>query len=129
MGLRLFEKHGTSRGMGVVTFQSPESVQWAVKNLREREVDGRPMWVATHCEGNGIAVAAPPVLGTPRVFFSNVPFDVDEEELRSLFEEAGRITELRLFRDKDGIKSKGMGVCIYEAPAMAASAIRTLRDR
>lgn len=127
--LRLFDKNGTSRGMGVVQFAAPESVQWAVKSLRERDVDGRPMWVATHSKDGASPLISPPMLGTNRVFFSNVPFAVDESVLRSLFEEAGRVIELDLFRDKDGQSSRGMGRCTFEAPSMAAAAVRTLRDR
>lgn len=129
LNLELFEKNGKSRGMGKVTFADPASVRFAVQNLRERDVDGRPMWVATHGDsGRSASQRAPPTLGTNRAFFSNVPFDVEEQQLLSLFEEAGRVTELRLFRAPDG-KSKGMGVCVYEAPAMAAAAVFSLRDR
>ncbi|CAJ1438677.1 unnamed protein product [Effrenium voratum] len=40
--LQLFrQKTGESRGMGVVTFADPESVQYAVQNLRDYQIADR----------------------------------------------------------------------------------------
>lgn len=125
--LRVYRTNdGTSRGMGICRYQSPESVSWTVRNLREHEVDGRPMWVATHTDKSKGGDEIPPAMSC-RVFFSNVPYEVEESTIRTLFEEVGRITDLKLFRK--GGKFMGMGQCTYEAPTMATLAIRVLRDR
>eukprot|EP00931_Biecheleriopsis_adriatica_P017913 TRINITY_DN12695_c0_g1_i1.p1 TRINITY_DN12695_c0_g1~~TRINITY_DN12695_c0_g1_i1.p1 ORF type:complete len:650 (+),score=135.97 TRINITY_DN12695_c0_g1_i1:63-2012(+) len=129
---RFFTKSsGESRGMGVVTFEDHESVQWAVQNLRDTEVDDRPMWVATHTRNKDADAGrgAPlPSVTSCRVFFSNVPFEVEEETLQKLFQEVGNIKELTMMKKQDG-SSRGMGHCIFTAPSMAAAAIRALRDR
>merc|ERR1719329_1194240 len=70
--VKLFRKHGKSdesRGMGVVTFTNPESARWAAKHLRERDVDGRPMWVSTHAEDRKAPSNEPRGLGGKKVFF------------------------------------------------------------
>lgn len=111
-------------GMGVVTFAVPESARYAAKHLREREVDGQPMWVATHAETTGVQVKP----AGCKVFFSNVPFDVTEDQLKDFFDEVGKINHFNLFMMDSG-KSRGMGTCTYVAPAMAAAALRVLKDR
>lgn len=130
--LQLFRKNGESRGMGVVTFLDPESVQRAVQMLRDAEVGDRKMWVSTHNRSPELerGGAAPPVPMTTssKVFFSNVPFDVGEEQLQMLFSEVGIVTELTLFTGKEG-HSRGMGHCTFQVPSQAAAAIKVLRDR
>jgi len=44
--LRLFEKDGKSRGMGLCTFESPSMATAAIRDLRDRDVGGRPIWIA-----------------------------------------------------------------------------------
>lgn len=130
--VRIFKKPtGESRGMGVITFVDPESVQWAVQNLRDEEVNDRKMWVSTHKGSADPAKGLPPPVQTTssRVFFSNVPFDVDEDQLRMLFEEVGVVKELSLMKKSEDGSSRGMGHCTFQVPSMAAAAIQALRDR
>ena len=54
----------------------------------------RKLWVSTHnrspeLERGGAAPAVPMTTGS-KVFFSNVPFDVGEEQLQMLFSEVAR---------------------------------------
>ncbi|CAK9102378.1 unnamed protein product [Durusdinium trenchii] len=126
--LQLFrQKTGESRGMGVVSFLDPDSVQRAVQTLRDHEVGDRKMWVSTHARVVADRGAVQPV-SSAKVFFSNVPFDVGEDQLRALFEEVGIVQELTIFLKPDG-QSRGMGHCTFQNPVMAANAIRGLRDR
>jgi len=149
VNLQLFRKPtGESRGMGVVTFADPNSVQIAVETLRDVDVGDRKMWVSTHNKtpelerghtGHAVhaPVAAPAHVAArapigpntnSKVFFSNVPFHVGEDQLRSLFSEVGIVTELTIFAGKDG-QSRGMGHCTFQAASQAAAAIGFLRDR
>ncbi|CAJ1358259.1 unnamed protein product [Effrenium voratum] len=61
-----------------------------------------------------------------RIFFSNVPYEVSEEELLSLFQQAGTVLELNLFKNDLG-RSRGMGHCLFDRPESALHAIQ-LRD-
>mmetsp|Transcript_16823 Transcript_16823/g.39461 ORF Transcript_16823/g.39461 Transcript_16823/m.39461 type:complete len:546 (+) Transcript_16823:180-1817(+) len=55
------------------------------------------------------------------VFFANVPYEIDEEGIKELFEEIGRIRSCVLFRTSDD-RSRGMGVVEYMTAASAARA-------
>jgi len=125
--MRLFNKrNGESRGMGVCTYDSPECARCAVQHLRDAPVDGRPMWVAIHTHHSPSQQLA--MVSSPTVFFSNVPYEVEEHTLVQFFEEVGRVIELHLFTKKGG-GSKGMGHCTFEDAKMAAAAVQGLRDR
>ncbi|CAJ1438678.1 unnamed protein product [Effrenium voratum] len=81
-----------------------------------------------------VVQAVQPELNVPtaasgsRIFFSNVPFDVQELQLQQVFQSIGPIVELNLMRTPDG-KSRGMGHCTYATPDLAAAAIQYLLDR
>ncbi|CAE6914077.1 unnamed protein product [Symbiodinium sp. CCMP2592] len=59
------------------------------------------------------------------VYFHNVPFEVNEEDLLPLFERAGPVKALRLFTLKDG-RSRGQGLCQFERAGVAEKAVRIL---
>merc|ERR1712232_1498579 len=115
--------------MGVCTFADASSARWAVQNLRDVDVDGRPIWVSMHDGGDGPGQQGEGFGSSGcRVFFSNVPYSVGADVLLPLFEEVGRVMEIRLFKNKNG-SSRGMGHCIYQSASMATAAIKVLRDR
>ena len=58
------------------------------------------------------------------VFFHNAPKKITEMELQRIFERAGSVKRLRIFRE-DG-KSQGMGLCEYVAPEGALAAAHIL---
>ncbi|CAE7333359.1 prp2 [Symbiodinium sp. CCMP2592] len=62
-----------------------------------------------------------------RVFFSNVPYEISEEQLIELFQQVGTVLELNLFRNEMG-RSRGMGHCVFAHPGSAERAIGELRD-
>lgn len=59
---------------------------------------------------------------TSRLFVASIDFRVDELKLQEVFGMAGHITQLSLFRDRDG-KSRGMAVVEYETPYEALNAV------
>ncbi|XP_052766958.1 uncharacterized protein LOC128207837 [Mya arenaria] len=48
------------------------------------------------------------------VFVGNLPFDVEEEAVRNHFEDCGKITNVRLIRDKKTCIGKGFGYVTFE---------------
>jgi len=62
------------------------------------------------------------------VFFSNVPFETTESYLRSVFERAGVVKNIKLFTDSSG-KSRGMGVVEYTAAQAAQRAYYELHEQ
>eukprot|EP00435_Cladocopium_sp_Y103_P001810 s3605_g1.t1 len=148
-------KEGQSRGMGHCTFQVPSQAAAAIKVLRDRDVGGRPIWIAEDVkssqlpQAHGTVGTVPIVPMVPlapvipqvsvgytghvpasggRIFFGNVPFDVYEAQLEQLFRSIGPISDLHLMRTADG-KSRGMGHVTYQTPELAALAIQQLLDR
>ncbi|CAK9110794.1 unnamed protein product [Durusdinium trenchii] len=59
------------------------------------------------------------------IYFHNVPFEVDEEDLMPLFERAGKVRAMCLFRLKDG-RSRGQGLCQFNASGTASKAVDML---
>lgn len=70
-------------------------------------------------------------MATPRsrvVFVGNIPYDMAEEQLISIFSEVGPVVGFRLVFDRDTGKPKGYGFCEFHDPETAASAVRNLND-
>lgn len=62
------------------------------------------------------------------VFVGNIPFEVTEQELTKIFEEAGPVVSFKLVFDRDTKKAKGFGFCTYHDSETAASAVRNLNN-
>eukprot|EP00117_Sycon_ciliatum_P033423 scpid37434/ scgid0158/ Cleavage stimulation factor subunit 2; CF-1 64 kDa subunit; Cleavage stimulation factor 64 kDa subunit len=63
------------------------------------------------------------------IFVGNVPYDATDEDLITLFSEAGHVVNLRMVNDRESGKPKGFGFCEFESPDIALSAIRLLNGR
>ncbi|OON18520.1 hypothetical protein X801_05624, partial [Opisthorchis viverrini] len=59
------------------------------------------------------------------VFLGNLPFDVQEEEVRTAMSKFGPIANVRLIRDKETGAVKGFGFVQYTDPAAISLAIRS----
>ncbi len=62
------------------------------------------------------------------VFVGNIPYDVDEEQLKKIFSTVGPIVSLRLMYDKVTRQPKGYGFCEYKDPETAYAAMRNLNN-
>lgn len=62
------------------------------------------------------------------MFVGNVPYDVDEEQLKKVFSTVGPIVSLRLMYDKDTRQPKGYGFCEYKDQETAYAAMRNLHN-
>eukprot|EP00406_Dinophysis_acuminata_P055919 CAMPEP_0179297712 /NCGR_PEP_ID=MMETSP0797-20121207/45611_1 /TAXON_ID=47934 /ORGANISM="Dinophysis acuminata, Strain DAEP01" /LENGTH=117 /DNA_ID=CAMNT_0021007061 /DNA_START=44 /DNA_END=393 /DNA_ORIENTATION=- len=62
------------------------------------------------------------------VFIGNIPYDAQEDDLKSIFSRVGSVDSLRLVYDKDTKQPKGYGFCDYSDADTALSAIRNLND-
>ena len=59
------------------------------------------------------------------VFIGNIPWVVNEEELRSHFKECGKIQNVRIIRDKDTFMSKGFAYIMFSNKDEMKKAIET----
>jgi cleavage stimulation factor subunit 2 len=66
--------------------------------------------------------------GSRVCFVGNIPYNVSEEQLISIFSEVGPVAGFRLVFDRDTGKPKGYGFCEFFDPETAASAVRNLND-
>ncbi|MDZ4340644.1 MAG: RNA-binding protein [candidate division NC10 bacterium] len=65
-----------------------------------------------------------------KVFVGNLPFTVDEQQLRALFEEGGReVTEVKIVMDRDTGRPRGFAFVSMARQEEAQAAITALNGR
>ncbi|MDQ2994522.1 MAG: RNA-binding protein [Pseudomonadota bacterium] len=62
-----------------------------------------------------------------KIYVGNLPYTVDEDELRSMFEQFGSVDSVNLIIDRDTGRSKGFGFVSFEDKS-AMSAALSLND-
>ena len=68
-------------------------------------------------------------MGT-RLFVGNLPFSVDEQQLRTLFEEGGRqVSEVKIVTDRDTGRPRGFAFVDMATEQEAQAAINSLNGR
>lgn len=60
------------------------------------------------------------------MFVGNIPYDVSEDKLKTIFSEVGTVVSFRLVTDRETGKPKGYGFCEYLDGFTAMSAMRNL---
>lgn len=60
------------------------------------------------------------------IFISNISFKVREQALQELFEQYGKVTSVRIIKDKETRRSKGYGFVEMENESEAQAAINAL---
>lgn len=63
-----------------------------------------------------------------KLFVGGLSRDVDEDDVRSMFQEHGKITDFALMRDDDG-NLRGFGFVTYQKKEMADNAIKSLNGK
>ena len=58
-----------------------------------------------------------------KLYIGNLSYDTTEEDLRSLFEEAGAVASVELIKDRDTGRSKGFAFVSMDSQADAEAAI------
>ena len=67
---------------------------------------------------------------TSKLFVGNIPYDLNESDLKSIFEETGHaITEVKIITDRFTGKSRGFGFISYDSESDAENAIQTFNGR
>ena len=68
-------------------------------------------------------------MGT-RLYVGNLPFDVDESQVRTLFQEGGReVAEVKIVMDRETGRPRGFGFVEMTSQADAQAAIATMNGR
>jgi cold-inducible RNA-binding protein len=67
---------------------------------------------------------------TQKLFVGNIPYDINESDLKSIFEEGGRtVTEVKIITDRFTGKSRGFGFISYDSESIAEEAIQAFNGR
>ncbi len=64
-----------------------------------------------------------------KLYVGNLPFTVDEQELKNLFSEYGSVTSVQLITDRDTGRSKGFGFVEMSDDAEAGNAIDEMNGK
>ena len=64
-----------------------------------------------------------------KLYVGNLPFKAGDEDLRSLFEQAGTVQSINIIRDKVSGQSRGFGFVEMATPEEAQRAIEMLNGR
>jgi RNA recognition motif-containing protein len=65
---------------------------------------------------------------TTKLFVGNLPYSATEDELRTLFAQAGEVTSVAVIKDRDTGKSKGFAFVEMASQAEAEKAISMFND-
>jgi len=61
-----------------------------------------------------------------RCYIGNLPYKTTETELRRLFEQYGKVTDVKIVMDRETDRSKGFGFISFETPEEAQRAIKEM---
>jgi len=64
-----------------------------------------------------------------RLFVGNLPFDTNELQLRDLFGQSGKVTEVKVVADRETGRPRGFAFVEMSSPAEASAAIEQLNGR
>lgn len=110
--------------LGFVVVQPPPTkhVMWGVQKKNRKRVNSK------NTPGvYGITADRTRTVDLPaRLFFTNVRYDVEEDELRPIFEGVGQVKQCKIIRDSLTGSSKGWGFVSFSDPIYASTALQTL---
>ena len=61
-----------------------------------------------------------------KLYIGNLPYETTEDDLRSLFSDAGTVTSIALIKDRDSGRSKGFAFVEMSSQSEAEQAIKNL---
>jgi polyadenylate-binding protein len=115
------DENGQSKGFGFVHFETQEAADDAINKVNGMLLADKKVLVGRFMPRNQHADADEPQKFT-NIFIKNFGDQINEEKLRELFSQYGKILYLIIERDEKGV-SKGFGFCSYENPEEAEDVI------
>jgi len=118
------DESGQSKGFGFVHFETQEAADSAITKVNGMLLADKKVFV-----GRFMPRTQRDIGGVQRkftnIFVKNFGDQLDEEKLRELFSQHGKITSCKIEVDEAG-KPKGFGFCSYENPEEAEAAVQNL---
>lgn len=124
----MVDEHSNSRGYGFVHFETHEAADQAIKNVNNMMLNDKKVYVGRfmsrnqRCEIYGSANKK-----FTNVFVKNFSENMDEEQLKKMFEKFGEITSCVVAKGEEG-KSKGHGFVNFKEASSAEAACDELNE-
>jgi polyadenylate-binding protein len=118
------DENGQSKGFGFVHFETQEAADNAINKVNGMLLADKKVFVGRFMSRNQRADFGGPRKFT-NIFIKNFGDQLDEEKLRELFSQHGKILSFKIENDEQG-HSKGFGFCSYENPEEAEDAVQKL---
>lgn len=123
------DETGGSKGYGFVHFETEEAANKSIDKVNGMLLNGKKVYVGKFIPRK----EREKELGEKAKRFTNVYIknfgdDLDDERLRKMFEEYGRITSHKVMTGDDG-KSKGFGFVAFEEPEAAEKAVDEMNGK
>ncbi|UJR26184.1 hypothetical protein I4U23_007527 [Adineta vaga] len=120
------DENGQSKGFGFVHFETQEAADNAINKVNGMLLADKKVFVGRFMSRN----QRPGAEGQRKftnIFIKNFGDQLDEEKLRELFSQFGKITSCKVEMDENGT-SKGFGFCSYENPEEAEEAVEKMNS-
>jgi RNA recognition motif-containing protein len=126
---------GRPRGFAFVEMSNPEEAQQVIRQWNGSLLHNRDLAVTVQDESRGRGAAggggngdqnAGPVTETSKLFVRNLSYSVTEDELTSLFGQAGTVVSVKVPVDRDTYQPKGFAFVEMGSPDEARQAISQL---
>lgn len=123
------DENGASKGYGFVHFETEEAANKSIEKVNGMLLNARKVYVGRFIPRK----EREKELGEKAKLFTNVYVknfgeELNEEQLRAMFEKYGRITSYKIMSKDDG-KSKGFGFVAFEEPEAAEAAVNELNSK
>lgn len=118
------DESGQSKGFGFVHFETQEAADSAINKVNGMLLADKKVFVGRFMSRNLRTDPNGPRKFT-NIFIKNFGEQLNEDKLRELFSQHGKILSFKIENDGNG-NSKGFGFCSYENPEEAEQAVLTL---
>jgi len=117
-----------SKGYGYIQFQTQEAADNAVERVNGKLIAGKKVYVGPFIPRKE-RIQMNSQKAFTNVFVKNLPEDVDEEKLKTMFASFGNIQSAVIMREDDGKKSKCFGFVNFSSPEEAQEAVNGMNDK
>ncbi|CAE7126355.1 unnamed protein product [Rhizoctonia solani] len=123
------DENGKSRGYGYVHYETAESAEAAIKAVNRMLLNDKQVFVGHHISRKERQSQIDELRSQfTNIQVKNLDTDINEAELRNMFEQFGTITSAVLQIDHEG-KSRGFGFVNYEKHEEAERAVSEMNER
>ncbi|KAI8776846.1 polyadenylate-binding protein 4 [Biomphalaria glabrata] len=119
------DEHG-SKGYGFVHFETEEAARQSIEKVNGMLLNGKKVYVGRFIpRKERIMLMGDKHRKYNNVYIKNFGEELDDEKLREMFEQYGKIISAKVMYDGSG-KSRGFGFVSFEEPDAAEKAVTTL---